>query len=208
MYEIREGINKVLSSAKAKFNESIDVVFALDRKVVKQSVRGVIDLPHLVSSDVEVGAFVKSDLVDECKKAGAKFVGDEDLIQSILDGARVQCDWFVTTPDFMPKVAKLSKILGPKGLMPNPKFGTVTTSVVETIEKLKSGRIKFKSDSYALVHIKVGDVKFTVDALEENIVECANAVKGLSAVDGKPLVIQAMHLSSTMGEGSVKLKVC
>ena len=190
MYEINEGISNVISLAKANFVESVDVVVAIDKKMAKQGVRGVIDLPHAVKGDMKICVFIKDELAEEVMQAGAELAGGEDLIQKIIDNPNIGYDWFVSTPDFMPKVAKLSKILGPKGLMPNPKFGTVTPSVIDVINKLKKGRVKFKSDSHGFIHLKVGNVNFTIGEIEDNIRECLSVIKTFSNADGKPLTIQ------------------
>lgn len=203
---MKEALVNVVNLAKSKFVESVDLALVLEDKFTKSSIRGVVDLPFGRGDEVKIGVFAEGEHAKAAIEAGADVVGSEDLIDKILKDDNFICDWFLATSDLMPMVARLSRVLGPKGLMPNPKFGTVTFSFAELIDKIRAGRIRFKSDTYGIIHIKIGNVKFSADDLENNLRECLCVIQNLR-YDGTPVLVKEAYLSTTMGRGSVKLKL-
>ncbi|MCL1900956.1 MAG: 50S ribosomal protein L1, partial [Firmicutes bacterium] len=168
-YEIKEGLELVLNTAKAKFDETIElhVKLGVDPKHADQQVRGVVVLPNGTGKKVRVLVIAKGDKADEALKAGADFVGSEDMI------AKIQGGWFdfdvcVTTPDMMGLVGRIAKSLGPKGLMPNPKSGTVTMDIGKAVTDIKAGKVEYRLDKTAIIHCPIGKKSFGVDKLAEN----------------------------------------
>ncbi len=207
VYNVKEALSQVLEMARANFVESVDLTVAIDEKSAKNSVKGFIDLPFGLGKEIKVGVFAKGEVAQEALEAGADLVGDEALIQEMSDGKKIECDWFLSTPDMMSSVSRLARILGPRNLMPNPKHQTlITSSCAPVIKKIKSGRVKYKADSAGLIHIKVGNVKCAVGDLEGNVNECLNVVQNLR-FDNKCVFIKVAYLSTSMSRGSVKLKV-
>jgi len=205
VYEIAEAVKIIKENKIAKFDESVEIHVKtnVDPKKGDQQVRGTVSLPHGTGKSKKV-AVITSTSQDEAKKAGADLVGGEEMIDKIAK--KIDFDVLVATPEMMPKLAKVAKILGPKGLMPNPKTETVTTKIKETIEALKKGKVAFKNDDSANVHSLVGKISFEENKLAENIktfIESLEKAKPAS-VKGKFLV--NITLCSTMGAG-LKIKL-
>ncbi len=198
-----EALDLAKSLAYAKFDESIDVAFGLgiDARQADQIVRGTVTLPHGSGKDVRVAVFA-NDQAKEAEEAGADLVGGEDLADKIVSG-EVPLDWDVTiaSPDMMPVVGKLGQLLGPRGLMPNPKSGTVTTDVAKTVAEFKAGRVEYRNDRYGNVHIPLGRVSFETSALLDNFASVADEIARSRPSSSKGVFIRRVALSSTMGPG-------
>lgn len=201
-YPLTEAIKLVKENANAKFDESVEVAVKLgiDPKKQEQTVAGTVGLPHGTGKKVKVLAFVKGDKVDEAQAAGADYVGFEDLVEKISAGW-TDFDIAVATPDTMPAVGKLGKILGPKGLMPSPKTQTVTFDIGAAIRALKAGRINYRNDKTGNVHAVVGKVSFTPEQLEENIQVFIRELIKNKPSTAKGQFIRKVVISSTMGVG-------
>jgi len=197
-----EAVSKVKELAYAKFDESVDVHISLgiDPTKGEQAVRGSILLPHGRGKDVKVLVFAKGDHVDEAKSAGADYVGDQDLVDKI-SGGWMDFDYAVATPDMMGLVGKLAKILGPRGLLPNKKTGTVTFEVGSVVKELKKGKAFFKNDKGGLVHFNFGKVSFDVEKLKENLNAFIRALLASKPSTSKGKFLKKMTISSTMGVG-------
>ena len=169
-YTLPEAIDKVKSSAYAKFDETVDVAVRLgvDARKSDQMVRGTVMLPHGTGKEVRVLVFAKGEKEKEAREAGADYVGAEDLVEKI-SGGWLEFDKTVATPDMMGIVGRIAKILGPRGLMPNPKLGTVTMNIKETVQELKRGKVEFKTDKAGIVHVPVGKVSFDAQKLYDNV---------------------------------------
>jgi len=195
-------VEAVLAQPAAKFDESVDVAvkLAVDPKHAEQMVRGSISLPHGTGKTVRVAVFAKSPKADEAEKAGADVVGADDLVEKVLGGF-MDFDRVVATPDMMAQVGKLGRVLGPRGLMPNPKLGTVTMDVAKTVAAVKSGQIEVRTDKGGVIHAPVGRRSFDAAKLLENarfLIEELNRMKPASS---KGRYMQSMVISSTMGAG-------
>ena len=199
---VAESVSKVKELAFAKFDESVDVHISLGIDPTKgdQSVRGSILLPHGRGKDVKVLVFAKGDHVDQAKSAGADYVGDQDLIDKI-SGGWMEFDYAVATPDMMGVVGKLAKILGPRGLLPNKKTGTVTFEVGSVVKELKKGKAFFKNDKSGLVHFNFGKVSFDAEKLKENLSAFVKALVASKPATSKGKFLKKMTISSTMGVG-------
>lgn len=200
-YSLREAIKILKEVACAKFDETVEVAFhmGLDPRRSDQMVRGSVVLPHGTGKTKRVLVLTKS-AVDEAKQAGADYVGSDEYIEKIQKGW-LEFDAVVATPEVMKDVAKLGRILGPRGLMPSPKTGTVTNQPAEVIRELKKGRVDFKLSRTGDIHVPVGKISFTEDALYENILELVQALLDAKPAGVKGTYIQSMHISSTMGPG-------
>jgi large subunit ribosomal protein L1 len=203
LYPPADAVGLVKELSFAKFDESIDIVFQLgiDARQADQMVRGTISLPHGTGKDVTVLVFA-NDQIKEAEEAGADIVGGKDLADEIAAGTR-PLDWDVTiaTPDMMPVVGKLGQVLGPRGLMPNPKSGTVTTDVGKTVQAFKSGRVEYRNDRYGNVHVPIGRVSFEADTILDNLVEVSQELKRVKPASSKGRYIRKIAVSSTMGPG-------
>jgi len=199
---LKEALDKVKELAFAKFDESVDVDINLgiDPTKGEQVVRGSVVLPHSVGQDPRVLDFAKGDSADAASKAGADFVGVEDLVEKI-QGGWMDFDVAVATPDLMGLVSKLAKVLGPKGLLPNKKLGTVTFEVGPVVADLKRGRKFFRNDKSGLVHFTVGKASFDSEKLSENVKAFVKALAASKPASAKGKFIQKMTLTSTMGPG-------
>lgn len=199
---IKEAIDAVKSSAFTKFDESVDIVLSLgvDPKKSEQMVRGTVVLPHGIGKSVRVLAFAKGEKEKEAREAGADHVGAEDLVDKIQKGW-LDFDKVVATPDVMGLVGKIGKILGPRGLMPNPKLGTVTFDIGKAIKELKAGKIEFKVDKTGLIHMPIGRVSFDANKLVENVKEGLDAILKAKPATSKGRYLKKMYVSSTMGPG-------
>jgi len=200
LYEPLEAIRLVRATANAKFDETVEVAIRLgvDPKHADQQVRGTVVLPHGTGRPVRVLVFAKGDKAKEAEAAGADFVGAEDLIERI-QGGWLDFDVAVATPDMMPLVGRLGRILGPRGLMPNPKAGTVTFDVGKAVRELKAGKIEFRVDKFGIIHAPIGKVSFPEQALLENFLTLVDAVLRARPAAVKGTYVRSIALSSTMG---------
>lgn len=199
-YPVEEAIALLKELQPAKFDETIDVAMRLgvDPKKSDQMVRGVVRLPHGTGRSVRVLVFAKGEKEAEAKAAGAEFVGAEDLIEKIK-GGWLDFDKVIATPDMMPKVGPIAKILGPRGLMPNPKVGTVTQDVGRAVAEEKAGRVEFRVEKAGIVHAPFGKLSFTVEQLAANYAALKEQVLRQKPQTSKGNYLQGVHLSSTMG---------
>ena len=199
LYDPREGLEAVLATAKAKFDETIEVSARLG--VDPQQVRGAVVLPHGTGKKVRVLVFAKGDKAKEAQEAGADYVGDEDLVKKIQTENWFDFDVCVATPDMMGVVGRIARVLGPKGLMPNPKSGTVTMDVTKAIHEIKAGKVEYRVDKTSIVHVPVGKVSFGVDKLEENLNTLMDAIIKAKPAAAKGTYIKSLVISTTMGPG-------
>jgi len=202
VFSVSEALSKAKDLSFVKFDESVDVQINLGIDPTKgdQTVRGSVMLPHGRGKDVKVIVFAKGDHADEAKAAGADFVGDQDLVDKISKGW-MDFDYAVATPDLMGMVGKLAKILGPRGLLPNKKTGTVTFDVAPVVKELKKGRAFFKNDKSGLVHFSFGKMSFDSEKLQENLNAFVKALMAARPSTSKGKFLKKMIISSTMGVG-------
>lgn len=202
VYTLAEAITVIKSNAKAKFDETIEVVMNLnvDPRKADQNVRGVVQLPNGTGKSYRVAVFAKGPKAEEATKAGADIVGAEDLMEKIQAGD-IQFDRCVATPDMMGLVGRVGKILGPRGLMPNPKLGTVTLDVAQAVTAVKGGQVEYRTEKAGIVHCGVGKASFTEKALQENIAALVDAVQKARPSGAKGTYVKSCALSSTMGPG-------
>ncbi|MBD3273238.1 50S ribosomal protein L1 [Candidatus Dependentiae bacterium] len=198
----KSGLDFVIKNANAKFDESVDldVVLGIDASKGEQTVRGSVLLPNGTGKKIKVLVFAKGDQEQAAKDAGADFVGNDDLIEKI-SGGWMDFDVAVATPEMMPKIGKLAKILGPKGLLPNKKIGTVTENVAPIVNDLKKGRVSFRNDKGGVVHASFGKVSFGVDKLYDNLVALIKSIKAAKPASSKGKFIKKIVISSSMGVG-------
>lgn len=201
-YDLEEGLKLVLDNAYAKFDETLEVATRLgvDPRKADQMVRGTVQLPHGTGKNVRVLVFAKGEKEKEAKEAGAEYVGAEDLIEKIKEGW-FEFDRTVATPDLMGTVGKIGKLLGPRGLMPNPKVGTVTFNIKEIVEELRAGKIEFKVDKTGIVHVPVGKITFGMEKLKENILAFMESVLKLKPPASKGVYLRNITLAPTQGPG-------
>ena len=202
VYALPDAVELVKNLAFATFDESIDAVFQLgiDARQADQLVRGTVSLPHGTGKTVKVVVFA-NDQAKEAEEAGADIVGGQELADQISGGMALDWDVTIATPDMMPVVGKLGQVLGPRGLMPNPKSGTVTTDVGSTVAAFKAGRVEYRNDRYGNVHVPVGRVSFDVDKLVDNMLEVASEIKRARPASSKGRFMKKIAISSTMGPG-------
>ncbi len=202
VYSLEEAIQLLKGAQKAKFDETVEVAINLniDTKKSDQQVRGVIQLPHGLGKTVRVAAFVKPDRIEEAKKAGADIAGSEELIEEVLKG-RMDFDKCIATPDMMVLVGKLGKVLGSRGLMPNPKLGTVTPDISKAIQALKAGQIEYRAEKTGIVQAGIGKLSFPEKSIEENFKALYNTIIKAKPTGLKGAFVQRLSLSSTMGPG-------
>jgi len=201
-YGLEEAVKLVKARAKAKFDETIEVAFNLgiDPKHADQNVRGVISLPHGTGKSVRVAVFAKGDRAEAAKKAGAEIVGAEDLAEKVQAG-QMDFDRVIASPDMMVLVGKLGKVLGPRGLMPNPKLGTVTNDVAQAVKAAKGGQVEYRAEKAGIVHAGVGKASFSEQALVENVKALFSAINRAKPSGAKGTYMKKVSLSSTMGPG-------
>ncbi len=201
-YTLAEAVKLLKSSKPAKFDESIDIAMKLgvDPKHADQIVRGTVSLPHGTGKSVRVLVIAKPERQDEATKAGADHVGFDDYIKKIQDGW-TDIDVIIATPDTMSEIGKIGKILGPRGLMPNPKSGTVTMDVANAVKEVKAGKIDFRVDKSGIVHSSVGKFSFNENALSDNITTFINTIIKLKPSAAKGTYVKSITISSTMGPG-------
>jgi len=201
-YSVDVAVKHVKANAKAKFDETVELAINLgvDPRHADQMVRGVCHLPHGTGRTVRVAVFARGPKADEATKAGADVVGAEDLMEQILAG-NINFDKVIATPDMMPIVGRLGKVLGPRGMMPNPKVGTVTMDVTKAIEASKGGAVEFRAEKAGIVHAGVGKASFTEAALSENVRALVDAVMKAKPAGAKGTYLKRIGISSTMGPG-------
>ncbi len=199
---VADAIKLVKDNASAKFDETIEIAMNLgvDPRHADQMVRGVVQLPAGTGKDVRVAVFARGPKADEAKAAGAEVVGAEDLLESI-QGGKIDFDRVIATPDMMPLVGRLGKILGPRNLMPNPKVGTVTMDVAQAVAAAKGGEVQFKAEKAGVVHAGIGKVSFDADKIAENVRAFVEAVNRAKPTGAKGTYVRKVSISSTMGPG-------
>ncbi len=199
---VEDAVALIKGNSKAKFDETIEISMNLgvDPRHADQMVRGVVGLPNGTGKDVRVAVFARGPKADEAKAAGADIVGAEDLME-IVQGGKIEFDRCIATPDMMPIVGRLGKVLGPRNLMPNPKVGTVTMDVADAVKAAKGGEVQFKAEKAGVVHAGVGKVSFDADKLAENIRAFVGAVAKARPAGAKGTYMKKVSLSSTMGPG-------
>lgn len=201
-YTLTEGVKLVKSLASSKFDETVEVCIntGLDPKQTDQLIRGMVSMPNGTGKTIRVAVFARGEKAADALKAGADFVGAEDLGEKIAGGF-TDFDRVIASPDMMAVVGKLGKVLGPKGLMPNPKLGTVTPNVVDAVKAAKSGQVEFRLDKAAIIHAGIGKVSFSEEAIVQNIRAFVDAVQKAKPSGAKANYIKKVGISSTMGTG-------
>ena len=207
LYPLDEAVSALKGVATAKFDETIELALNLgvDPRHADQMVRGVVNLPHGTGKTLRVAVFAKGDKADEAKAAGADVVGADELAEQVQAG-QLDFDRVIATPDMMPLVGRLGRILGPRGLMPNPKLGTVTPNVTEAVTAAKGGQVQFRVEKAGLIHAGIGKASFTPEQLADNARSLIDAVNRAKPSGAKGTYLKRAHLSSTMGPG-LKLEV-
>src|SRR5918995_4007267 len=202
LYPLADAIKMVKERATSKFDETVEIAINLgvDPRHADQMVRGVVTLPNGTGRTLRVGVFARGAKADEAKAAGADVVGAEDLVEKVSKG-EIDFDRCVATPDMMPLVGRLGKVLGPRGMMPNPKVGTVTMDVAGAVKASKGGAVEFRVEKAGIVHGGVGKVSFDVKALEENIRAFTDAVNRAKPAGAKGVYLKKVSVTSTMGPG-------
>ena len=203
LYDPSEAAKLVCETGKAKFDETVElhVRLGVDSRHADQQVRGAVVLPHGTGRTKRVLVLAKGPKADEAKEAGADFVGDDDMITKIEKENWFDFDVIVATPDMMGKLGKLGKVLGPKGLMPNPKSGTVTNDVAKAIGDAKAGKVEYRLDKSNIIHVAIGKASFGVEKLRENLETVMNALIKAKPAAAKGQYIKSVNLASTMGPG-------
>ncbi|WP_321446866.1 50S ribosomal protein L1 [uncultured Cohaesibacter sp.] len=201
-YSLEEAVKLIKEASKTKFDETVEIALNLgvDPRHADQMVRGVCQLPAGTGKSVRVAVFARGDKAEEAKAAGADIVGAEDLVE-IVQGGKIDFDRCIASPDMMPLVGRLGKVLGPRGMMPNPKVGTVTPDVAQAVKDSKGGSVEFRVEKAGIVHAGVGKVSFEEAALVENVKAFVSAVSKAKPAGAKGTYMQKVSLSSTMGPG-------
>ncbi len=201
-YSVADAVKLVKSNAKAKFDETVEIAVNLgvDPKYADQMVRGVVSLPSGTGKDVRVAVFARDAKAEEAKEAGAEFVGAEDLMEEIQNG-KSDFDRVIASPDMMSVVGRLGKVLGPRGLMPNPKVGTVTPNVGQAVKDAKGGSVEFRVEKLGIIHAGIGKASFTEDAIEKNVRAFVEALLKAKPSGAKGTYMKKIAISSTMGPG-------
>lgn len=201
-YGPADAVRLAKETATAKFDENLDVVFRLgvDPRKADQMVRGTVALPSGTGKDVRVAVFASGEAADAARAAGADLVGGDDLAATI-EGGEMEFDIAIATPDMMPTVGRLGRVLGPRGLMPNPKTGTVTTDVGKAVEEFKGGKVEYRTDRYGNVHVQLGRAAFDLDKLEANFRAVLDEIQRAKPASAKGRYIKKITISATMGPG-------
>ena len=207
LYDLNEAVTMVKGNANAKFDETIELAINLgvDPRHADQMVRGMVELPHGTGKSVRVAVFARDAKAEEAKEAGADVVGAEDLMEAVQNG-QMDFERVIATPDMMAVVGRLGKVLGPRGLMPNPKLGTVTPDVATAVKAAKAGQIEFRVEKAGIIHAGVGKASFSEDQIRENIAAFVGAISRAKPSGAKGTYMQRVSVSSTMGPG-VKINV-
>lgn len=200
-YEAREALELAIATAPAKFDETIElhVKLGVDPKNADQQVRGTVVLPHGTGKSVKVLVIAKGDKADQAKAAGADYVGAEEMIDKIMKENWLDFDACITTPDMMGLVGRIARVLGPRGLMPNPKSGTVTADVTKAITDIKAGKVEYRLDKFGIIHVAIGKKSFGVDKLEENFASVMDAIVKAKPQAAKGTYLKSIFVTSTMG---------
>ncbi|MBN8531920.1 MAG: 50S ribosomal protein L1 [Alphaproteobacteria bacterium] len=203
VYALADAMKIVKENSSAKFDETVEIALNLgiDASQSDQVVRGMIAMPNGVGKTVRVAVFAKGDKAAQATAAGADIVGAEDLAEQILKGGSLNFDRCIATPDMMALMGRLGKVLGPRGLMPNPKLGTVTTDVAAAVKAAKSGQVEFRADKNGIIHAGIGKASFTADALAQNLRALVDAVSKAKPSGAKGTYLKKLSLASTMGPG-------
>ena len=206
LYDVEEAVSIIKKTANAKFDETIEahIRLGVDGRHADQQVRGAVVLPHGTGKTVRVLVFAKGAKLDEAQAAGADFVGGEELIPKIQNEGWFDFDVVVATPDMMGVVGRLGRVLGPRGLMPNPKAGTVTMDVTKAIEDIKAGKVEYRLDKANIIHVAVGKASFSEEQLADNVNAIMDAIRKAKPASAKGQYFRSVTLASTMGPG-VKL---
>lgn len=203
LYDLTEAIETMLKMPKAKFDETVEmhVRLGVDSKQADQQVRGVVVLPNGTGKTKKVLVLAKGERAEQAKEAGADFVGDDDMIQKIQSENWLEFDVVIATPDMMPTLGKVAKILGPKGLMPNPKSGTVTLDVTKAVNEIKAGKIEYRLDKNNIIHCPIGKVSFGLEKIKENYLTLLEAIVKAKPAAAKGTYILSVAVATTMGAG-------
>ena len=207
-YSPKEALDLMKEMATARFDETVEAAFQLgiDPRKADQLVRGTVALPHGTGKEVRVAVFAQADKAREAEEAGADLVGGKELVAEIAGGRELDFDLAIATPDMMAEVGKLGRVLGPRGLMPNPKAGTVTADVAKAVTEFKGGRIEYRNDRFGNVHVPLGKASFEPDALVANLAALTAEIMRVKPASSKGRYVQQLVVSSTMGPG-VKIDV-
>ena len=202
-YSLDEAVNLLKETAKAHFDESVEIAVRLgvDPRKAEQAVRGTVSLPHGLGKPVRVLVIAKGEKAAQAEEAGADYVGYEDYLEKIQKENWLEFDVLVATPDSMKDLGKLGKVLGPRGLMPNPKSGTVTMEIEQTVKEIKAGKIDFRVDKAGIIHSSVGKASFESDKLKDNIRSLMQTIIRLKPTTAKGTYLRSIHVSNTMGPG-------
>ena len=202
IHKLEEAVDISKKFASKKFDESLDIsiILGIDAKKSDQQIRGVTSLPKMPKKNIKIAVFADGDDVEKAKKAGAEIVGGDELIDKIKKG-ELNFDKCISTPKMMVKVSSLGQILGPKGLMPNPKLGTVTNDVANAIKNVKLGQVEYKTDKAGIIHASVGKISFSADELKKNIEFLLQEIKKKKPETSKGIFIKKFFINSTMGPG-------
>tara|TARA_A100001388_G_scaffold158345_1_gene118120 strand:- start:8 stop:697 length:690 start_codon:yes stop_codon:yes gene_type:complete len=202
IHKLEEAVDISKKFASKKFDESLDIsiILGIDAKKSDQQIRGVTSLPKMPKKNIKIAVFADGDDIEKAKKAGAEIVGGDDLIDTIKKG-ELNFDKCISTPKMMVKVSSLGQILGPKGLMPNPKLGTVTNDIANAIKNVKLGQVEYKTDKAGIIHASVGKISFSADELKRNIEFLLQEIKKKKPETSKGIFIKKFFINSTMGPG-------
>ncbi|MBN2365160.1 MAG: 50S ribosomal protein L1 [Calditrichaeota bacterium] len=202
-YTLDEAVDLIKKTAQAKFDESVEIAIRLgvDPRRAEQAVRGTVSLPHGLGKAVRVLVITKGEKAEEAKVAGADYVGYEDYLQKIEKENWLDFDVLVATPDAMKDLGKLGRVLGPRGLMPNPKSGTVTQDIEQTVREIKAGKIDFRVDKAGIIHSSVGKASFEPNKLKDNIKSIMQTIIRMKPTTAKGIYLRSIHVSNTMGPG-------